>query len=93
MLIVYRSSRQRAFCCTPASGKSPFLPVPLDYLFPNPPASDVADPVFNLEVDDSWGTGKAEGKDDPNVSLHTIFIVILSLNPMDDTRMQLLDLS
>ncbi|KAL4984435.1 hypothetical protein BDW68DRAFT_193691 [Aspergillus falconensis] len=58
--------RQRAFCCTPASGKSPFMPVPLEYLFPDPPGTNIADPVFNLEVDDSWGTGKDKGKDDPN---------------------------
>ncbi|EEA26608.1 hypothetical protein PMAA_076690 [Talaromyces marneffei ATCC 18224] len=58
--------RQRAFCCTPASGRSLFLPVPLEYLFPNPPSSNIADPVFNLEVDDTWGTGNAEGEDEPN---------------------------
>lgn len=40
--------RQRAWCCTPASGKSLFLPVPLEDLFPHPPASGVADPIFNL---------------------------------------------
>ncbi len=58
--------RQRAFCCTPSSGQSPFLPVPLQDLFPSPPPSNIADPIFNLEVDDTWGTGKVEGQDNPD---------------------------
>lgn len=57
--------RQRAFCCSPSNGKSPFFPVPLEYLFPDPPAED-SDPVFNLQVDDTWGTGKSKSKDEPN---------------------------
>ncbi|KAE8553815.1 hypothetical protein EYB25_002353 [Talaromyces marneffei] len=63
--------RQRAFCCTPASGQSLFLPVPLEYLFPNPPSSNIADPVFNLEVDDTWGTGNAEGEDERTTAFST----------------------
>ncbi|KAL4962433.1 glycosyl hydrolases family 18-domain-containing protein [Aspergillus stella-maris] len=50
---------QRTFCCEPESGESLFLPVPLDYLFENAPDSD--DPDFNLQVDDTWGTGETLG--------------------------------
>ncbi|GLA25444.1 hypothetical protein AnigIFM63326_002145 [Aspergillus niger] len=71
--------RQRAFCCTPQSGESLFLPVPLEYLFPDPPPANVADPSFNLEVDDTWGTGKAKGEDDPNDAAFG-FVVVTSPN-------------
>ncbi|GME43871.1 Glycosyl hydrolases family 18 [Neofusicoccum parvum] len=70
--------RTRAFCCDPASGKSPFLPVPLDYLFPNAPDEADADPEFKLETDDTWGTGKDQGTEgEPNKSAFG-FVVITS---------------
>ncbi|KAK0647937.1 Killer toxin subunits alpha/beta [Lasiodiplodia hormozganensis] len=70
--------RTRAFCCDPESGKSPFLPVPLEYLFPNPPSDDEANPEFKLETDDTWGTGEDEGTEgDPNKSAFG-FVIITS---------------
>lgn len=63
-----RLERSRVFCCDPANGKSPFLPVPLDYLFPNPPTGDSVDSDYDLVIDDTWGTGHDEtsDKDDPD---------------------------
>ncbi|KAI1412614.1 glycosyl hydrolases family 18-domain-containing protein [Hypoxylon sp. FL1857] len=63
-----RLERTRVFCCDPAKGKSPFLPVPLDYLFPNPPTGDNVDSDFDLKIDDTWGTGHDEtnDEDDPD---------------------------
>lgn len=53
--------------------------MPLDYLFPNPPSDDEANPEFKLETDDTWGTGEDEGTEgDPNVrikSMYTMFPV------------------
>lgn len=68
-----RLERTRAFCCDPADGKSPFLPVPLDYLFPKPPDPATADTDFKLEVDPSWGTGSNKGQDEPNVIRTSLF--------------------
>lgn len=69
VFLVFYSARQRAFCCTPESGETPFLPVPLEYLFPNPPLGDSDDPDFNLQIDDTWGTGdtKVDDEDEPDV--------------------------
>ena len=89
--------RQRAFCCTPSSGQSLFLPVPLEDLFPHPPPADVADPIFNLEVDDTWGTGKVEGKDDPNDASFGFVVITapsevqVSLNKRDGSPWELFD--
>ncbi|KAI0523939.1 glycosyl hydrolases family 18-domain-containing protein [Xylaria bambusicola] len=47
--------RKRTFCCDPPDGKSPFLPVPLDYLFKNPPPEEEADTDFSLKVDPTYG--------------------------------------
>jgi chitinase len=58
-----RLERTRVFCCDPAGGKSPFLPVPLDYLFPHPPTGDNVDTDFDLRIDDTWGTGHDETND------------------------------
>ncbi|PLN83775.1 glycosyl hydrolases family 18-domain-containing protein [Aspergillus taichungensis] len=64
----FPTARQRAFCCTPQSGETPFLPVPLEYLFPNPPLDDSSDPDFNLQIDDTWGTGdtQVDDEDEPD---------------------------
>lgn len=51
----WRLERQRSFCCDPPDGESPFLPVPLEYLFPNPPENDGADTDFELKVDPTFG--------------------------------------
>lgn len=46
---------KRSFCCDPKQGKSPFLPVPLEYLFENPPPKDEVEPDFSLKVDPTYG--------------------------------------
>ena len=89
--------RQRAFCCTPSSGQSPFLPVPLEDLFPSPPPADIADPIYNLQVDDTWGTGKVEGSDDPDhasfgfVVITAPFEVQVSLSKRDGSPWEVFD--
>ncbi|KAI0965282.1 glycosyl hydrolases family 18-domain-containing protein [Xylaria arbuscula] len=47
--------RTRSFCCDPPPGSSPFLPVPLDYLFPSPPTGDGVDAKFDLKLDPTYG--------------------------------------
>ncbi|KAI0436524.1 carbohydrate-binding module family 18 [Xylaria telfairii] len=59
-----RLERTRVFCCDPPKGKSPFLPVPLDYLFPNPPTGDSVDTDFDLMIDDTWGSGSDKTAED-----------------------------
>ena len=63
-----RFERQRVFCCDPAKdGEQLFPPVPLDHLFPHPPSGDGVDTDFELQVDNTWGTGSAQtGDTDPN---------------------------
>ncbi|KAH7322711.1 glycosyl hydrolases family 18-domain-containing protein [Stachybotrys elegans] len=51
----WASRRKRTFCCDPPDGDSPFLPVPLDYLFPDAPPEEEADPEWSLKVDGTWG--------------------------------------
>ena len=68
-----RFERSRVFCCDPADGKSPFLPVPLEFLFPKPPNPATADTDFTLKVDPTWGTGSNKGQDEPNVSRMSLF--------------------
>lgn len=62
-----RLERTRAFCCDPADGKSLFMPVPLEYLFKDPPPKDTADIDVKLQTDPTWGTGTDKGSDEPNV--------------------------
>ncbi|KAL9594308.1 MAG: hypothetical protein Q9219_007102 [cf. Caloplaca sp. 3 TL-2023] len=54
-----RLERDRVFCCDPSKGRKPFLPVPLDRLFPHPPEGDDVDTDFDLNVDNTWGDGHA----------------------------------
>jgi len=62
-----RFERDRVFCCDPSNNKSPFLPVPLDHLFPHPPKGENVDSDYKLEVDNTWGDGKADTADkEPN---------------------------
>ena len=56
--------RDRVFCCDPTHGRSPFLPVPLDYLFPHPPTGASVATDFDLKVDNAWGDGHADTADD-----------------------------
>ncbi|MCJ1383203.1 hypothetical protein MMC17_006316 [Xylographa soralifera] len=58
--------RTRSFCCDPPNGKSPFLPVPLEDLFPHPPTGDNVDTEYNLKVDPTFGVSvSAAFSDDP----------------------------
>ncbi|OTA92708.1 glycoside hydrolase family 18 protein [Hypoxylon sp. CO27-5] len=60
-------SRQRVFCCTPSDGESAFSPVPLEYLFKNPPTGDNVDTKFKLDVDDTFGGRVTSGSsNEPN---------------------------
>lgn len=89
------TTRQRAFCCNPASGQSPFMPVPLEYLFPEPP--DDSTPEFNLKVDDTWGTGKSKSKDDPNAAAFGFVVITapeevsVSLDKRDGAPWEVMD--
>lgn len=72
-----RFERDRVFCCDATTGESPFLPVPLEYLFPDPP-SGTPDTDYKLKTDDTWGTGVKQGADDePNDSAFA-FVVLTS---------------
>lgn len=51
----WASKRERTYCCDPPKGESPFLPVPLEYLFPNPPNEEEAESDYQLKVDNTWG--------------------------------------
>ncbi|KAL8730716.1 MAG: hypothetical protein Q9166_003908 [cf. Caloplaca sp. 2 TL-2023] len=70
--------RDRVFCCDPTDGRSPFLPVPLDHLFPHPPEGDNVDTDFDLEVDNTWGDGKADTADEEPNDASFGFVVITS---------------
>ncbi|RSL86747.1 hypothetical protein CDV31_016357 [Fusarium ambrosium] len=51
----WASKRHRTYCCDPPKGESPFLPVPLEYLFPDPPNEEEAESDYQLKVDNTWG--------------------------------------
>ncbi|KAL9030617.1 MAG: hypothetical protein Q9196_001284 [Gyalolechia fulgens] len=73
-----RLERDRVFCCDPTEGRPPFLPVPLENLFPHPPQGDNIDTDFDLQVDNTWGDGKADtAGDEPNESSFG-FVVLTS---------------
>ncbi|KAL8916580.1 MAG: hypothetical protein Q9172_006245 [Xanthocarpia lactea] len=73
-----RFERERVFCCDPTEGRSPFLPVPLDRLFPHPPEGDDVDTDFHLKVDNTWGDGKSDtAEEEPNDASFG-FVVITS---------------
>lgn len=73
-----RLERTRVFCCDPANGASPFLPVALENLFENPPEGDDVDTDFELETDDTWGTGKSKSDDDQPGDSAFQFVVLAS---------------
>ncbi|KAK0670020.1 putative glycosyl hydrolases family 18 protein [Cercophora samala] len=74
-----RIERVRVFCCDPAHGKSPFLPVALEKLFPNPPKGDKVEVDHELLTDDTWGTGNSKnGNDDDANDASFSFVVLTS---------------
>ncbi|KAL4783534.1 hypothetical protein BJX76DRAFT_368377 [Aspergillus varians] len=90
--------RQRAFCCTPESGESLFLPVPLEYLFDEVP-ENADDPDFNLQVDDTWGTGdsQSDSEDEPDDAAFGFVVITapdqvhVSLDKRDGSPWELMD--
>ncbi|KAI6592857.1 hypothetical protein MCOR07_006633 [Pyricularia oryzae] len=71
--------RERNFCCGPPPEKSPFLPVPLEYLFPfeHPPEDKEANTKFDLKVDLTYGGSSAVPfSEDPNNSPFGFVIMV-----------------
>ncbi|TLD14866.1 hypothetical protein PspLS_10880, partial [Pyricularia sp. CBS 133598] len=70
--------RERSFCCDPPPDKSPFLPVPLEYLFEHPPEDKEANTKFDLKVDPTYGgSSDVPFSEDPNNSPFG-FVVMVS---------------
>lgn len=72
-----RLERRRVFCCDPVNGKSPFMPVPLDHLFPNPPGAG-AETSYELLTDDTWGTGHSQTSSDEDPGDASFSFVVLT---------------
>ncbi|KAL3439807.1 hypothetical protein BJX65DRAFT_68290 [Aspergillus insuetus] len=53
-------ARKRTFCCDLPEGESPFTPVPLEFLFPDPPPKESTAVDFKLKVDPTFGGSRAE---------------------------------
>lgn len=92
-----RLERTRVFCCDPAEGASPFLPVALENLFESPPQGDDVATDFELETDDTWGTGKSKSDDDEPGDSAFQFVVLaspeelqISLDKRDGSHWELL---
>jgi chitinase len=66
--------RDRVYCCDMASGKSPWLPVPLDYLFPQAPP-DSASTDYKLSVDPTWGGKEKGGSPEPEDASFGFFVL------------------
>lgn len=64
----WKWERVRVFCYDPVEGEKLFLPVPLENLFENPPTGDNIDTDFDLNVDDTFGTGDSKEDDNPGDS-------------------------
>jgi chitinase len=75
----WHQERKRSFCCDPPKDSTLFMPVPLDYLFRDPPAKDDADTDFTLKVDPTYGgsTDDIEFAHDPENSAFG-FVVLTS---------------
>ncbi|PQE17112.1 glycosyl hydrolase family 18 protein [Rutstroemia sp. NJR-2017a BBW] len=95
-----QSSRDRVFCCTAPGGVQPFLPVPLEYLFPNPPTGDDVNAKYKLSVDDTWGRGgdNIPGSDSsPDSATFGFFVMVspealqVSLRKRDGTHWEMFD--
>jgi chitinase len=95
----FRFERSRSFCCDPADGESPFLPVPLDYVFPRPPTGDLVDTDFVLRADPTYGGTATHSpfNDDPNNAAFGFFVLTspeelqISLDKRDGSRWELFD--
>ncbi|CAD0115049.1 unnamed protein product [Aureobasidium uvarum] len=89
--------RQRVYCCDPADGQSLFLPVPLDYLFPDAPDEDTADAEYKLKVDPTWGGEVKASDDEPNDAAFGFFVLAspeeiqTSLDKRDGSHWELFD--
>ncbi|GAP90626.2 putative glycoside hydrolase family 18 protein [Rosellinia necatrix] len=90
--------RQRSFCCDPPAGQSPFSPVPLEYLFPNPPTGPGVDSKFDLKLDPTYGgSSPLKFGDDPNdaefgfVVLASPETIQVSLNARDGSHWEVFD--
>jgi chitinase len=73
----WRLERVRVYCCDPVEGEKLFLPVPLENLFENPPTGDGVDTDFELDVDDTFGSGESKAEDNPGDSAFQ-FVVLTS---------------
>lgn len=93
----FASTRQRVYCCDPPGGKSPWLPVPLDYLFPNPPTGDDLDVDVQLDVDPSFGGKITGGSDEPEDAAFGFFVMAspealqISLDKRDGSHWDVFD--
>jgi chitinase len=89
--------RQRVYCCDPAEGETLFLPVPLDYLFPDAPDEDTADAEYKLKVDPTWGGEVTASDDEPNDAAFGFFVLAspeeiqTSLDKRDGSHWELFD--
>lgn len=63
-ITLLRLLKYSVFCCEAPGGQQPFLPVPLEYLFKDPPTGDDVDAKFKLNVDDTWGGSTVLGDDE-----------------------------
>ncbi|KAF4950589.1 hypothetical protein FGADI_8103 [Fusarium gaditjirri] len=61
------------------AGESPFLPVPLEYLFPDPPNEEEAESDYQLKVDNTWGG--AEDLPFAETPEHSAFGFIIMTSP------------
>ncbi|RSL60097.1 hypothetical protein CEP53_005571 [Fusarium sp. AF-6] len=75
----WASKRHRTYCCDPPKGESPFLPVPLEYLFPDPPNEEEAESDYQLKVDNTWGG--AEDLPFAETPEHSAFGFIIMTSP------------
>lgn len=75
----WASKRHRTYCCDPPKGESPFLPVPLEYLFPDPPNEEEAESDYQLKVDNTWGG--AEDLPFAKTPEHSAFGFIIMTSP------------
>lgn len=78
-----RMERSRVFCCNPTGGQAPFLPVALENLFEDPPTGDNVDTDYDLDVDDTWGTGTSKTHDDGDDPGDAAFNFVVLASPED----------
>lgn len=91
-------SRKLTYCCDPPEDEEVFLPVPLDYLFPDPPPADEADSEFTLKLDSANNKDKSAAyNDDPDngafgfVVLTSPEEVQITLDKRDGSHWEFLD--